>query len=186
MGWLRCQQMDFPGDKICFSVDFLSKKNGNFYNQTSTSDSGGGGGGGGVRLQSLQSWLHSLQPNFHFWFWGGGSDCSHCKVELHSLQPNFHFSFGGGGSDCSHCKVELHSLQPNFHFWFLGGDQTVVTAKVNCTHCSPTSTSHSGGEEVGLQSLHNKMQSFQFCIFSIEMKYLMHSLLIKKYFQKQN
>ena len=26
-----------------------------------------------------------------------------------------------------------------------GGDQTAVTAKLNCTHCSPTSTSDSGG-----------------------------------------
>ena len=39
---------------------------------------------------------------------------------------------------------------------------------------------------VQLQSLHNKMQNFQFIIFLIEMKYLMHSLLIRKYFQKQN
>ena len=58
---------------------------------------------------------------------------------------------------------------------FPWGGQTAVTAKLNCTYYSPTSTSDSGGGGVRLQSLHNKMQSFQFCIFSIEMKHLMHS-----------
>ena len=119
--------------------------------------------GGGVRLVTAKLNCTHCSPTSTSDSWGG-SDCSHCKVELHSLQPDFHFLFVGvGGSDCSHYKVELHSLQPNFHFLFLGV-----------------------GGGVGLQSLHNKMQSFQFCIFSIEMKYLMHSLLIKKYFQKQN
>ena len=96
-------------------------------------------------------------------FSGGrrGSDCSHCKVELHSLQPDFYFWFwvGGGGSDCSHCKVELHSLQPNFHFWFWGWG-----GGSDCSHCKvelhwlqtavPTSTStfDSGGGGAGLQS----------------------------------
>ena len=70
--------------------------------------------------------------------------------------------------NCTHCSPTSTSDS-----W--GGVQTAVTAKLNCTHCSPTSTSDSGG---GLDCSH--WQSFQFCIFSIEMKYLMHSLLIKK------
>ena len=156
-----------------------------------------------------------------------GGCCSHCNVELHSLQPNFHFWFfqspllilwgvrlqslqswtaltaaqlpllilGGkwvkpgrwhattcvllvfqGGSDCNHCKVELHSLQPNFHFWFWG------RVGLQSLHSWTALTT----DQLPLQWFWGGFQCFQFCIFSIEMKYLMHSLLIKKYFQKQN
>ena len=112
----------------------------------------GGGGGGGSDCSHCKVELHSLQPNFHFWFWGEGQtavtaklNCTHFRSA--SLQPNF--NSWGGGLDCSHCKVELHSLQPNFHFWFWGG-QTAVIAKLNCTHCSPTSTYDSGGGQTAV------------------------------------
>ena len=124
MGWLRCQQIDFPGNKIFFSLDFLSEKNENFCSPTSTSNSGGGGqtaltaklncthcsptptsdsggGGRGVRLQSLQSWTALTAAQLPLLILGG--------VRLQSLQSWTVVTAAQlplsilGGLDCSHC-----------------------------------------------------------------------------------
>ena len=124
---------------------------------------------------------------FCLFFWGvRGQTAVTAKFELHSLQPNFHFSFRGRG-------VRLQSLQSwtaltaaQLPLLILGGVRLQSLQSWTALTAAQLPLLILGGGGVGLQSLHNKVQSFQFCIFSIKMKYLMHSLLIKKYFQKQN
>ena len=117
MGWRRYQQTDFPGDKIFFSVDFLSEKNGNFSFMNPFQFPTLGGGGptavqpwAALTAASTQNFITSSDLSVSVWLYSvicnkiffSVDFLSETKMKIFSLwiQSNF-LLWGGGGGDCS-------------------------------------------------------------------------------------